>query len=53
MATKKAGGGCRANDAHPIDANKRQIAIVPAARSGSEDDMSRDAWRIRVVVNVT
>jgi hypothetical protein len=53
MATRLAGGGCKANDAHPIAANKRKIVIVPAARSGSEDDMSRDAWQIRVVVDVT
>jgi hypothetical protein len=47
-----AGGGCKANDARPIEANKKQTVIVPAARLGSEDDMSCDARRIRVVVIV-
>jgi len=53
IATRMAGGGCRANDAHPMDAKKKQMASVPVARSGSEDDIRRDAWRIRVLVNVT
>jgi hypothetical protein len=53
IETRIAGGGCRANDANPMDAKRRQIANVRAARSGSEDDMRRDAWRIRVLVNVT
>lgn len=52
MAIKKAGGGCKVNDAHPSDAKKRHMTIIPATRSGSEDDMRRDAWRIRVVVSV-
>ena len=29
------------------------MASVPAKRSGSEDDMRCEAWRIREVVNVT
>ena len=45
-------GGCRVNDAHPMDAKRKQMASVPAVRSGSEDDMRRDACRIRVLVNV-
>ena len=53
IETRMAGGGCRASDAHPMDAKKRQMASVPAVRSGSEGDMRRDAWRIRVLVNVT
>jgi hypothetical protein len=53
IATRTTGGGCRAYDAHPIDARKRQMASVPAKRSGWEDDMRCEAWRIRVVVNVT
>ena len=48
IETRMAGGGWRASDAHPMDAKKRQMASVPAARSGPEDDMRRDAWRIRV-----
>ena len=53
IETRIAGGGCRANDANPMDAKRRQIASVRAVRSGSEDDMRRDAWRIRVLINVT
>jgi hypothetical protein len=53
IETRMAGGGCRASDAHPMDAKKRQMASVPAVRSGSVVDIRRDAWRIRVLVNVT
>jgi hypothetical protein len=50
IETRMAGGGCRANDVHPMVAKRRQMASV---RSGSEDDMRRDARRIRVLVSVT
>ena len=53
IETRMAGGGCRASDAHPMDAKKRQMASVPAVRSGSVVHIRRDAWRIRVLVNVT
>ncbi len=53
IEARMAGGGCRASDAHPMEAKKRQTASVLAVRSGSEVDISRDAWRIRVLVNVT
>jgi hypothetical protein len=53
IAVKKAGGGCKANDAHPMDANDRQIATAPAALSGSEGDIRREALRIRVLVKLT
>ncbi len=43
IATRRPGGSCRAYDAHPIDAKKRQMASVPDSRSGSEDDMSCEA----------
>jgi hypothetical protein len=48
-----AGGGSRANEAHPMDTKRKQAASVPADRPGSEDGMRRDAWRIRVLVIVT
>jgi hypothetical protein len=53
IETRMPGGGCRASDAHPMDAKKRQMASVLAVRSGSEVDIRRDAWWIRVLVNVT
>ena len=53
MAIRIAGGGCRATDAHPKEAIKKQMASVPATRSGSEDDVKRDTRRIRALVDVT
>lgn len=52
IESRMAGGGPRANEAHPMDTKRKQAPSVPAVRPGSEGDMRRDAWRIRVLVNV-